>query len=398
MAGCNAAVDDAGEAILDGEGTPLVGCENQEDCYCFGCVTANHPECDAAQEGGAWTQDCADLCASECYGCGVQPCTDKSAIVDDWFSFLNYGLVVTGVGNSDSHDVAAEMGLPRNYIVSSTDDPFNIDPREIYRNYKARRLTVSLGPFLTFEIEDGTIGDEVSALGKDKLKMHIKVQTASWFGVDHIEIYRNAQLEKIIRIEPAPEAIVDFDETIELDTPDVDSWYVVMAYGLDGKYLLSPVYKRMPLGKMLIPTIIAMGAQAILVSFQNVINEVENLVGPELIDGLLGGLLGTQELPDSFPMFPLAVTNPIWVDVDGGGFEPINAVDRNNDGRWDLPPFCSQACQVDMVTDEEGGESIGQSTCGLNQVCIPDAEGADTGMCGIPIPENCVGAQVDVEE
>ncbi len=381
----------------------MVGCGGA-DCSCEPCVCALRPQCcqkidwnDQETLANGWTQECADLCRSECHGCGIQPCTSKAQVWEDWYSFLNYGFNPTVMGNSDSHDVEAEVGLPRNFIRSSTDFPMAVDPAEIFRNIKEGHAFLSTGPFLEFSIGSTGIGDTLAKPTGKTLKAHIRIQTASWFGVDHIELHRNGRIEQILRIAPTPETVVDFDQVIDVDMPQEDSWYVLTAYGLDSRYLLSPVYKRIPFGKMLIPTIISLGAKALLTSFPELTKTVEtqfgSLLGGGSLESLLGGLFGLEELPDSFPMFPLAVTNPIWVDLDGKGFKPPLAVDNDGDGEWDLPPFCQQPCAVEKITEDDATQSFGKSSCGENQICVPDSEGASTGTCAIPIPDNCVGAQ-----
>ncbi|MBM4352639.1 MAG: hypothetical protein FJ109_02420 [Deltaproteobacteria bacterium] len=389
--------------MFDKNQQPSTGCGGA-DCSCEPCVCGKLPSCcqpiDWNKEetlGNGWTQACADLCRSECYGCGIQPCTSKAQVWEDWYSFLNHGFNPAIVGNSDSHDVKAEVGLPRNYIRSSTDFPLAIDAAEIFRNIKAHRVFLSTGPFVEFSIGSAGIGDTLAKPGGKKLEVRVRIQTASWFGVDHIEIHRNGKIEKILRLAPAPETLVDFDQVVELDMPQEDSWYVLTTYGLDSRYLLSPVYKRIPLGKMLIPTIIALGAKALLTSFPELTSAIQtkfgNLLGGASLETLLGSAFGIEELPDSFPMFPLAITNPIWVDLDGKGFAPPLAKDSDQDGQWDLPPFCVQPCQVEVLTAQDGTTSYGQATCGENQRCIPDSQGSAQGTCAIPIPENCVGAQ-----
>jgi len=222
------------------------------------------------------------------------------------------------------------------------------------------------------------------------------VETASWFGVDHIELYRNGHLETVIRVDPDPEEIVDFDQTLDLPMPDEDSWYVLVAYGLNSEHLMAPIYKRVPWGQMLISSIITMGGTSILLSFNGLVSEVQPILeglGMSM-EGLLTSALGSQELPDVFKMLPILITNPIWVDLDGAGFTPPDGVDADGDGVWDLPPFCSRPCLVEPMEDDDGNFSgRGQSICGENQVCRPDAEGAQTGTCAIPIPDGCVGVQ-----
>ena len=37
---------------------------------------------------------------------------------------------------------------------------------------------------------------------------------------------------------------------------------------------------------------------------------------------LFADLLVTVSYPKKYPVFPYAITNPVWVDVDGGGWTP----------------------------------------------------------------------------
>ncbi len=389
--------------ILGEEGKPVAGC-NDVECVIGQCVCANHPECCLDPEevgenevvGTGWNDACATAAATECYGCGLRPCTSQQQVWDDWFALLNYGFNVTGVGNSDTHSTSKESGQPRNYVVSSTDDPYAVDVHELMRNIKAHKLIFTTGPFARFSIGTAGVGETLAKPAGTTLPVRVRVETPSWTGVDHIELHRNGKLEKIIRIDPKKEEIVDFDQVIDMPMPTQDSWYVLIVYGLGSEYHMSPIYKRAPWGQMLVSTIIAMGGKSILLSFSGLLAEV----GPILsglgmsLEGLLASALGSEELPDVFSMMPLLVTNPIWVDLKGDGFEPVNGVDANKDGQWDLPPFCSVPCEpVELTESDAGYPGFGQSTCGINQICRPDSDGAATGLCVVPIPAGCVGKQ-----
>lgn len=390
-------------AILDEENKPMAGCTDAE-CVIGQCVCAAHPECcldpEEAGENGVvgtgWDDACAVAAANECFGCGVRPCTSKIQSWDDWFALLNWGMNITAVGNSDTHSTSKEVGQPRNFVKSSTDDPFAIDVHELMRNIKAHKVIVSTGPFARFHIGTADVGETLSKPQGTSLPVRIRVETSSWTGVDHIELHRNGKMEKIIRIDPKKEETVDFDQIVEMPMPTEDSWYVLIAYGLGSEYHMSPIYKRAPWGQMLVSTIIAMGGKSILLSFSGLLEEVTPLLSGlgMSLEGLLTSALGSEELPDVFTMMPVLVTNPIWVDVDGDGFEPVNAVDADQDGKWDLPPFCSRPCPTQAILDEQGNfTGWGQSECGLNQTCVPDSENSPTGTCLVPISANCVGKQ-----
>jgi len=300
---------------------------------------------------------------------------------------------VAGVANSDSHNTLDEVGLPRTYVASPTDRPAAARPGEIDRNLKHGRAVMSAGPFIDFQLLAGGsqagVGETLTAPDGQPLQARLRVQSASWFAVDRVELYRNGLQEKVIFLDPADtrqgqiEQTVDFDRVIDLDRPAEDSWYVAMAYGIQSDSTLSPVYKRRPFGHILFTTVIALAADSLLAGYSDLLSKLP----AGILD--LNSLLGSLELPDSFPVIPYAVTNPIRVDLDGGGYRAVNAVDADADGKADLPPFCSVPCTPQQ--DDQG--VYGASTCGLNQTCVPDDGNGQGGQCRIPIPAGCVGLQ-----
>lgn len=358
-----------------------IGCSHQDACVT--CVGALIPACK-----NTWSSDCMIACRDSCPTDDMKPCTDRQEMVQDWFHFLDVGFDKTIVGNSDSHTTSKEIGGPRNFIASSTDKPQAIDHNEIFRAIRRGDVVVSAGPYIDFKLVDEASGREAGLAevleGTDggKVLAHVRVQTASWFKVDRVEIWRNSQLEKRFFPDRPVTDVVDFDEVVELPMPDVDSWYVVMAYGVGADTSLSPIYKRPPYGDILISTIIGLALDQVLASFGSLLETVGPLLG-----GSLDSLTGSIELPDSYESLPWSVTNPIRLDVDGGGFRPPRAVDADGDGQWDLPPFCSKPC-----------DPADENPCGANQVCAPRPKrptdtGPDVYVCWIPTPDHCVGLQ-----
>jgi hypothetical protein len=358
-----------------------IGCSHQDACQ--PCVQALIPACK-----NTWSTDCVIACRDQCPTDDMKPCIDRQEMVQDWFHFLDVGFDKAIVGNSDSHGTLKEIGGPRNYIASSTDKPQAIDHNEIFRAIKRGDVVVSAGPYVEFRLVDQASGREAGLAqvleGTDggKVLAHVRVQTPSWFKVDRVEIWRNSQLEKRFFPDRPVADVVDFDEIVELDMPDIDSWYVVMAYGVGADTSLSPVYKRPPYGDILISTIIGLALDQVLASFGSLLDTLGPLLG-----GSLDSLTGSIELPDSYESLPWAATNPIRLDVDGGGFRPPRAVDADGDGQWDPPPFCSKPC-----------DPADENPCGANQVCAPRPKrpsdtGPDTYVCWIPTPAHCVGLQ-----
>lgn len=358
-----------------------IGCSHKDACQ--PCVQAILPACK-----NSWTTDCVIACRDQCPMDDMRPCTDRQQMVQDWFHFLDVGFDKAIVGNSDSHGTSKEIGGPRNFIASSSDKPHAIDRNEIHRNIKRGDVVVSAGPYIEFSLIDETSGRKaglaqvLEASDSGRILAHVRVQTPSWFKVDRVEIWRNSQLERRFFPDRPVADLVDFDEIVELTRPEIDSWYVVFAYGVGAETSLSPIYKRPPYGDILISTIIGLALDQVLASFGSLLDTLGPLLG-----GSLDSLTGSIELPDSYPSLPWAATNPIRLDMDGGGFRPPRAIDADGDGQWDPPPFCSKPC-----------DPTAQNPCGANQVCAPRPKrpsdtGPDVYVCWIPTPDHCVGLQ-----
>lgn len=190
-----------------------------------------------------------------------------------WLQLLNQGLTVWGIGVADAHHVYGNgVGSWRTYIPSSTDDPAKIDWREMSRNAKAGRMILSSGPYLEVETGGGIIAgghDRVSG----SLELMVKVQCANWLNIDRVQVLVNGKQDERYNYTRADNAemfgdgAVKFDHTLELDLSE-DAHLIVVAIG-------------------------------------------EN-------ETLQRGF-GTSTQAS---IKPCAYNNPIYVDVDGGGFEP----------------------------------------------------------------------------
>jgi hypothetical protein len=173
----------------------------------------------------------------------------------------------------------------------------------------------------------------------------LDVLTPSWFGVDRVEIYLNGDLRRVVLPESEPEDIVDVHGKVTLTLPDRDSWVIVIAMGLDDENLLGPISLDVPFGEVQLSK---RGADAF--GKIPVVNEIFN---------------APPTAPDWTPIAPLAITNPIYVDVGGNG-------------RYDapLPPpdFCSRPCDP----------GAGGADCPTGQTCLSKER-----LCGFEIAGRC---------
>ena len=219
--------------------------------------TSKHPEWD-------WDFDAFEV-LNENFGIGWKDAPDnKFSVKQDWFNMLNQGLKKTGLGNSDSHSVIAQIaGVPRNYIKSSSDNPRGIDNKEIVKSVKNQQVSVARGLFVNMETTAGKgIGAKVNLEGEQQeLTLNLTVQAASWISCHKAELVENGVVIQVFDI-PESTSVNRLQKTVTLQ-PKKDSWYLLIAYG------------DVPMAPM---------------------------------------VQGTEK-----PVLPMGFTNPIWVDADGDG-------------------------------------------------------------------------------
>ena len=113
---------------------------------------------------------------------------NREETVRDWFSLLDRGLKVTATGNSDSHDAYnSEVGYPRNYVKLSTDTPANVDLAELAAAIKGQRVVVSGGAFIEASVGETSLG-QVAAAPSGSAALTIRVQAPTWVDLDTLEV------------------------------------------------------------------------------------------------------------------------------------------------------------------------------------------------------------------
>ena len=267
---------------------------------------------------------------------------DHVGVADDWFRWLEAGLNITITGASDSHGSIREPGMPRALVRSDADSVEAIEAEQAARAIRDRQVLATYGPVIDFSVAGRGPGELVTVAG-DTFELSLRVQTASWFGVDRIEVYVSGELAHVETIEHGPEPVVDYDGTLTLPTPSRDGTVAVIAIGLKEENLMGPTYLDIPYGELQLPRVAAMAFKSF---------------------GALGAFVPESPwVPDLYPVFPMAMTNAILLDVDA-------------DGGWKTdtpaPAFCPRPCVP------------GEGECPGDQVCLEDR-----GVCGYVIDGQC---------
>lgn len=189
-------------------------------------------------------------------------------VLEDWFALLERGHLVTATGNSDTHHLTYNLaGYPRNYVALADDRPVHFDAGELVRALKARRSFFTTGPFIDVDVTPGGggMGDIVVVTG-GRILINVKVRAAPWIDVTRLTVIVGGKTVKIVAI-PASDTPVRFADKIEIPV-DHDTFVI---FRVDGERPMSPV-------------------------------------------------IGDRT---RFEVRPVAITNPIFVDVDGSaGWNP----------------------------------------------------------------------------
>lgn len=249
----------------------------------------------------------------------------------DWFNMLNQGILRTGIADSDSHDrTGGQVGTPRSYVASPTDAPSGLAAiaDTLSANVNAGRAFGSNGPQVRVRVEAGSTGQEARlelgyptqiATTDGEVEVRVDVQSPDWAEFDKIELYVNSTTTcsssvkqsgagpvTVKRYAIAPDFVQTAPGDFTVDSNEVspgffrleaeatftltgltqDSWIVVMVKGTDG--ISRPLFPVVP----------------------NSLKTATNTSLANLTDGNLG----------EDGMTALAFTNPLFVDVDGGGW------------------------------------------------------------------------------
>ena len=187
--------------------------------------------------------------------------TSRHSVLEDWHQLLNRGARITAVGNSDSHTVNVNLaGWPRNYFPVSNDQPGQIPVKEICDTVKNGQVFTTYGPFIKFSVNGKGMGETVQA-ERAAVRLKVEVHAADWIDVDRVLVIVDGDVVETIPVPDSREIVRLIDERkIPVRT---DGWIAVRVEGDDS---LAPI------------------------------------------------------VPDKDrPILPIAMTNPVYVDVDGDG-------------------------------------------------------------------------------
>jgi hypothetical protein len=133
-------------------------------------------------------------------GDGRREITKLDRVLHDWFNFLSMGFTVTPTGNSDSHtQVSDTMGMPRTFVRVADDSSAALqsgaaidDVMKTLTGGRNRDVVLSDAPLVAVtSAGQPAIGATIDAsAGTVTLQVH--VQSPDWAEIDTLEVFANA--------------------------------------------------------------------------------------------------------------------------------------------------------------------------------------------------------------
>ena len=165
---------------------------------------------------------------------------DAESVMNDWYALLNAGVVLTATGNSDSHSFyGQERGYPRTYIAADVKQPGHLTDSALSRAVRSGQAIVTNGPFVELWAAGQPIGSRIQAGAGEAITVRVRVQAASWVDTDRLEIIRNGKVLETFDLK-GNRGSVRFDKNIRVKF-DQDSWILAVVRGSEG---LEPVVSR----------------------------------------------------------------------------------------------------------------------------------------------------------
>ncbi len=199
----------------------------------------------------------------------------ENNVAFNWLQFLNQGIRTPAVHNTDAHYNFHGSGGIRNYIRSKTDDPAEIQTIDIVHESEAGHIVLTNGPFLEVNANVGEQailpGDDVT-LPDGEITLQVRVQCPNWLDIDRVQVLVNGR------------ALEDYNFT-RTKSPE---------FFHDGAVKFEHA----------IPVKVDKDAHVIVVAVHET-RTVGPVMGPTWGKELIG-----------------ACANPIYVDVDGNGWNP----------------------------------------------------------------------------
>jgi len=194
--------------------------------------------------------------------------------IEDWLHLLSRGYYYPLIASSDSHGIdRGEPGYARTYVLYQGEETDNLDSDALSRAILKGQSFASNGPIVEFSVNGKYTSGDTFTSKTGEVNVSVKVLSAPWIAVDEVRLIVNGERQIIFPVKTPKEIIQKFSQPSLRWTLTEDSYIIVEVLGKESLY---PVLQR----------------------------------------SSWSGFSTNATLP-------YALTNPVFVDVDGNGkFDP----------------------------------------------------------------------------
>jgi hypothetical protein len=136
-----------------------------------------------------------------------------------WQSMLNAGYPMTATGCSDTHG-GDDMGFPRSYFRSTTDDPAAFDLNDLVGSYHIQDVVMSAGAFARVSASEPVDG---------VVDLSVHIEAIPQADISHFVVFVNCDTALSVAATD-PEGIVKFSDTVQVPI-EGDSTITLAAFG-----------------------------------------------------------------------------------------------------------------------------------------------------------------------
>ncbi|MEK7867112.1 MAG: CehA/McbA family metallohydrolase [Planctomycetota bacterium] len=175
--------------------------------------------------GTRYTFDCLEL---------VNSTTDEPdplAILADWMALLNRGERLTAIGSSDSHTVDDPVGQGRTYVRCSDDEPSEIDVDEACEAFLRGDVSVSLGIFADVEVDGKRMGDLVAVRKRPRIELALRIAAPGWIRPRRVVVFLNGEIVHDNAVSTPEKGPVDLRLKLPIEVSRGDAHLVCAAVG-----------------------------------------------------------------------------------------------------------------------------------------------------------------------
>lgn len=158
------------------------------------------------------------------------PFMDDNHRFDNWMSMVNAGHPLVAVGCSDDHG-GNEVGFPRTYFASSTDDPASFDLDDLVDSFRAGATVASAGAFARVRVNDAAGLGELITDPDGEVSLSVEVEAIPEIDVTHVIVFANCD-EVASLAADEPYGVLKLSEVLDVPVSG-DTSLVIAAFGAD---------------------------------------------------------------------------------------------------------------------------------------------------------------------